>query len=848
MQRRISLLVVSCGIFINSPVAAQDLARAASDAAILRLPRQIVFKLKAPKASADEPDPGTLVVARLAQRTGAKSTWQPKALGVLRAPDEPIFGRTYVSDVPSTISVEDAAALIAKDPLVEYAQPDFARQVHAAPSDPYYHSSEGWGQPYLDLWALHKFNVDHAWEFSRGNGIVVAVVDTGVDSFHDELSSQMWQNPEEQMGPSGANGYFGDTLGWDFVANDNDPQDKFGHGTHMAGIIGAAENGIGMVGTAPEARIMAVRVLNASGVGNSSTVAAGIAYAADNGAQVIALSSGCVTPCPSDPVVENAVRYAASKRAIVVVSAGNRGQNVSSFSPQNMVDPKPIVVAASDQLDQRESFSNWGELVDVVAPGGGTNVAPPKVQPVSNILSLAATFCSPNVCPPALLVGDGRFIRRLGTSMSAAYVSGIVALTLAESPVATPESVRRRLFGDATDFGPANHDAMFGWGRVTGLNTVLELRRYVLARITSPQANQAVSGLVRIFGAADATTFASYEVSVGAGKSPTTWHTSGVSLAGRPTPQGDLARWNTQGIAVGPWTIRLTVTDTVGGRREVRRTVNVRATPTQPLVVVDVASEGGGSGTVQLDAAADFCAGMVGSLRSCSYPLTSGTTVTLTPAPDGLSSFTGWSGACSGTGTCTVDVTALHGVRAAFQGPYRLAIEVQHINDGQGGLTVDPPGVECGPSCAFTYRPGSVVRLEGFEAGPLDTFSWVEGPCESDSCDVVMDRDWFALAELIEFDISQEIVISVPREIRVPAGPVTLPGSATAPFNPSVVLILSWHDNTTGEFLGNTPNPTVNLGLGVHHITLSARFPEEDPNDPPPPSASAHFWVIVTDP
>lgn len=832
---------------MHSPGAAQDLATAASDAAIRRLPRQIVFKLKATKASADEPDPSALVVARLGQRADAKPPWRPRAMRLLFASDGPAIERTFVSDVPPSMSVADAAALIAKDHRVEFAQPDHARQAHGAPSDPYYHSSGSWGQPYLDLWALHKFNVDHAWEFSRGNGIVVAVVDSGVDSLHDELSAQMWQNPEEQMGPSEANGYFGDTLGWDFVANDNDPQDTHGHGTHMAGIIGAAENGIGMVGAAPEARIMAVRVLNAFGVGTSSTVAAGIAYAADNGARVIALSSGCVTPCPSDPVVENAVRYAASKRAIVVVSAGNKGQNVSSFSPQNMVDPKPIVVAASDQLDKRESFSNFGELVDVVAPGGGTNVAPPTVQPVSNILSLAATFCSPNVCPAPFLVGDGRFLRRLGTSMSAAYVSGIVALTLAESPIATPESVRKRLFGDATDFGPANHDAMFGWGRVTGLNTVLDLRRYVLARITSPQTNQPVSGLVKIFGAADATTFASYEVSVGAGTSPTTWQTSGVSLVGRSTPQGDLARWNTQGIAAGPWTIRLIVFDTVGGRREARRSVNVTSTSPQPVLVVDVASEGGGSGSVHVDAATDFCDGVIGSIKTCSYPLASGTTVTLVPVPNGLSSFAGWSGACSGIGACTVDVTTLHGVRAAFQGPYRLAVEVRSINSGRGGVFVDPPGTDCGPSCAFTYQPGSVVRLEGFEGGPLDTFSWIEGPCGNDVCDVVMDRDWFALAEVIEFDISLPIVISVPREMRAPAGPITLPGSATAPLNPSVVLTFSWHDGTTGEFLGNTANPTVNLGVGVHHLLFTAAFPE-DPNGFPQPSASATFWLIVTDP
>ena len=447
---------------------------------------------------------------------------------------------------------------------------------------------------------------------------MVAVVDSGVDYYHPELSARTWANPEEAgQGPS--NGYPGDTMGWDFVANDNDPLDEFGHGTHMAGIIAAeTDNEVGIAGVAPAARIMAVRAIGGAGKGTSSTIAAGIVYAADNGARVIVVSSGCITRCPSDPVVEQAVRHASAKDALVVISAGNRGDNLAWYSPQNMVDPRPIVVNATDELDRRESFGNVGDFLDLAAPGGGRNPATAVVDPVSNILSLAAGSCAPIVCIPSKLVGSG-LLRRAGTSMSAAYVAGVAALVLGADPVGNATSARRKLFANAQDFGPGGYDPYFGWGRLTGLNTVADLRRFILARIMSPAGGATVSGLVRIVGAADARTFSRYEISVGAGAFPTTWQTTSLMPIGSSTAQGDLARWNTEGLAAGAWTIRLRVYDTVGGVREHRRTVNVTSAPPIPELVLDVASEGPGTGTVKADPPGAFCDGVPGSTQTCSY-------------------------------------------------------------------------------------------------------------------------------------------------------------------------------------------------------------------------------------
>jgi subtilisin family serine protease len=816
---------------------------------------QVVFKLR---AEAEVDDPEALLVSWLARGQRTARRWRPGELRRVFA-DRPApldrkgpasgLGRVYVSDVPPGVSVEAVAARLAADSRVEYAQPDYVREAHQAPNDPYSRSSGSWGQSYADQWALPKINVEHAWAFSRGEGIVVAVVDSGIDPLYPELVGRMWENPEEQ-GQGPPNGYPGDSLGWDFVGNDNDPQDEFGHGTHMAGIIAAeTDNGIGIAGVAPAARLMAVRVMNASGRGTSSTIAAGIVYAADNGAQVITVSSGCVARCPSDPLVEQAVRHAASKGAILVLSAGNRGDDLAFYSPQNMTDPRPTVVSATDELDRRESFGNAGAYVDLVAPGGGRNPTPPVVAPVSNILSLAASLCSPLVCDATHRVGS-QYLRRAGTSMSAAYVSGVVALLLAADPLATPQSVREHLFGNVQDLGPKGFDAMFGWGRVTGLNTVADLRRYILARIVAPSNGERVSGLVRIVGAADARTFSSYEVSVGPGAAPATWQTAGVALVGSPTPQGDLARWNTEGLSPGTWTIRLVVRDTLGSSRESRRTVTVESAPLPSPLVLDVASDGLGAGTIQVDPPRAFCDGVAGSTQTCAFTYASPGPVTLTAVPEGLSAFAGWSGACSGNGPCTVDLAARHDVRATFRGPYRVFVKITRIHYGASSYTIEPPAPACDlpsslePCQRYSYRPGTVVTLTAYEGGPLDSFYWATPACDGDTCTLVMDRDWFVEGVSSEIPYLFQMTVSAGPDQRLALGqPATLQADVYNPENLQP-LLYSWWDETTDTFLGNTESIAPVLGFGLHDIRVTVIHE----TDTGPITADDGVRVVVHDP
>jgi hypothetical protein len=541
----------------------------------------------------------------------------------------------------------------------------------------------------------------------------------------------------------------------------------------------------------------------------------------------------------------------------VVVSAGNRGDDVAFYSPQNMTDPRPIVVAASDQLDRRASFGNPGELVDLVAPGGGTNVSPPSFEPVSNILSLASSLCAPIVCRPDFLVGGGEYLRRQGTSMAAAHVAGVAALLFDAEPFDDVDVVRERLFGNTLDLGPRGHDAMFGWGRVRGMDSVADVRRYILARITAPAQGQSVRGSVAILGAAAARTFDRYEVAVGAGAAPTSWQTSGLTLIGGSTAQGDLARWNTDGLAPGAWTIRLVVHDTVGGRREYRRVVQVETPAAPAQLVLDVASEHRGSGSVQVSPVQPVCSGVAASTQTCTYNEPAGTSLTLTAVPEGLSTFRGWSGDCSGTDTCTVEITRLHNVRAAFLGPYQLRTRVKSVGGGSGEIVVSdstPPDGACGDSC-FLFRANRVVQLEAFD-GPVSAIGFDTPGCEGRVCVVTMDRNRLIEASAYRSSDPNTPWAYAPGDQRVPAGvPVTLTGAIAMVFPdlPVFPVTVSWFDARSGEFYGTSTAEfpyslveiTVRFGVGVHTLGFYAL---DSAGDPASHTEYHEFRVIAHEP
>lgn len=323
------------------------------------------------------------------------------------------------------------------DPNVEYAEPNYTYKIQTVPNDPYYHSQNSWGQGYDDLWGLKQIGAESAWDLSQGEGVVVAVIDTGIDYHHEDIAANLWANPGEIAGngmDDDGNGYVDDVYGYDFENADGDPRDDNGHGNHVAGTIAAVgNNSLGIIGVAPKAKVMAVKGLDADGYGDSEALANCILYAADNGADVLNNSWG---GSGRSQIIEDAINYAVSKGCVVVASAGNSSNNVMNSFPACLDDV--IAVAATNHDRSRCSFSNWGSRVDVAAPGGGT------YGESSNILSLLAANSTISQERPELIIGTS-YLRLQGTSMASPHVAGLAALLLAYFPQATTDDIRSRL-------------------------------------------------------------------------------------------------------------------------------------------------------------------------------------------------------------------------------------------------------------------------------------------------------------------------------------------------------------------------------------------------------------------
>lgn len=297
-------------------------------------------------------------------------------------------------------------------------EPDFAQQ--------WYHQNTGQTNGTSDA----DIDSPTAWGTALGAGVVVAVIDSGVDMTHPDLSTQIWANPNDTAGggDGDGNGFVDDFRGWDFVSNDNNPSPvgsgaSAAHGTEVAGLIAAASNGAGIVGVAPGSKVMAIRACNAGGCW-SLAAAEAIYYAADMGADVINLSFGGVSQ--EDPLVEDAIAHARSMNVVVVAAAGNEGRNLDElgasqvFIPAGLPFSNIIAVGATDDDDNLGEFSNFGpQTVDLAAPG-------------VDVISTGAAGTSPYV-----------FVS--GTSFSSPIVAGAAAVLLSHDPGIGHEELIARL-------------------------------------------------------------------------------------------------------------------------------------------------------------------------------------------------------------------------------------------------------------------------------------------------------------------------------------------------------------------------------------------------------------------
>ncbi|MFP5254902.1 MAG: S8 family serine peptidase [Acidimicrobiia bacterium] len=302
-------------------------------------------------------------------------------------------------------------------------------------------------------WALERIGAEAAWERARGEGITIAVVDSGVDLDHEDLVGQVVGHVS-------------------CIGADGDPrrcrgsgQDDNGHGTHVAGIAAAATgNGKGVAAVAPDARILAVRVLADScggdgcqPEGTAADVAAGIRWATANGADVINLSLGggaiqSALGCAFCDAIEEA--WAAG--VISVVAAGN-----DAILPAGFGSTPAVVVTATTRDDARASYSNRNDSIlegarwPVAAPGGEPEADPDDCGTGRDPRGIVSTYLDD---------GPGGYACLAGTSMAAPHVSG--ALALLRSAGLDPQKSIDRLLATATDLGPPGRDSTYGWGRI----------------------------------------------------------------------------------------------------------------------------------------------------------------------------------------------------------------------------------------------------------------------------------------------------------------------------------------------------------------------------------------------
>jgi subtilisin family serine protease len=227
-------------------------------------------------------------------------------------------------------------------------------------------------------WEITKLGVDEQWSKSQGEGVTVAVIDTGCDATHPDIRD----NIVEQ---------------YNFINKTQGAMDDNGHGSHVSGTIAAINNGVGMVGVAPRAKIMSLKALNAQGNGRMSDIVDAVLYAANNGADIITMSLGSKA-CPRS--MQEAIRHAESRNCLIFCAAGNSGPKVDILCPAK--DEKTIAIGAIDINFNRTGFTCSGPRLDFLAPG-------------SNIRSI---------------VPHNKYALMSGTSMSNPFAAGCAALYL----------------------------------------------------------------------------------------------------------------------------------------------------------------------------------------------------------------------------------------------------------------------------------------------------------------------------------------------------------------------------------------------------------------------------------
>lgn len=314
-----------------------------------------------------------------------------------------------VVSLPSTANETAILAVLKGKPGVKFAELDrLVAPAQIVPNDPLYGSE----------WHLPKISCPNAWTLTTGSpSVIVAMIDTGVNATHPDLMANL-------------------IPGWNVYDNNGDTSDHFGHGTTTAGTVAASgNNGIGVASVAWNCRIMPVRICSSTSTYASySVIASGFTWAANHGATV----ANCSYDCGSSYTVGEGASYLQSKGGVATIAAGNSGANLT-YSP----NPFFLLVGASNSLDVRDSYSNYGTPLSLVAPGEVT----------TTLLS-------------------GGYGGASGTSYSAPLVAGVAALMKSVSPNLSGPQVMSLIEGSCDDLGSAGWDIYYGWGRLNAAKAV----------------------------------------------------------------------------------------------------------------------------------------------------------------------------------------------------------------------------------------------------------------------------------------------------------------------------------------------------------------------------------------
>lgn len=367
--------------------------------------------------------------------------------------------------LPENLSIEKALKQYEGSTEVEAVQPNYYYRLLAAPNDPQFSS----------MYGLQKISAPAAWDLSTGSAnTVVAVIDTGTKLNHEDLAGNLWTNAGEINGngvDDDGNGFIDDYYGYDFFYNDADPSDENGHGTHVAGTIGAlGNNALGVTGINWNVRLMTIKIYDNDGFGTTAAMLINaynyVRMMKNRGVNIRVTNNsygGCDEACGYDQATKDALDALGNAGILQVFAAGNNNQNIETtpFYPARYTTPSILSVAASNNVDARWSGSNYGATsVDIAAPGAG----------------ILSTYSSP------------LYASLTGSSMAAPHAAGAAALLSSYNPNLSAASLKATLMNTV--------DVLSEWNGVvkTGgrLNAARALQNQTVCSFVLDRTSQAV--------------------------------------------------------------------------------------------------------------------------------------------------------------------------------------------------------------------------------------------------------------------------------------------------------------------------------------------------------------------